>query len=187
MLNNIAATLGGGVVAPLTDYESIATTTVGAGGAADVTFSSIPSTYTHLQFRISAMSSNTNSDFWSVFADYNSDSNSANYRYHRLTGDGTSVLSFAGQEAGNRIAYLLTNYSGNGYNSIVLDILDYANTNKNKTTRALSGVEGSSRQFVELNSGLYVSTSALSTVKFRIQSGGGNFLQYSTFALYGIK
>lgn len=36
---------------PSTDYDSIATTTVGAGGAASITFSSIPSTYQHLQIR----------------------------------------------------------------------------------------------------------------------------------------
>jgi hypothetical protein len=32
-------------------YESIATTTVGSGGSATVTFSSIPATYKHLQVR----------------------------------------------------------------------------------------------------------------------------------------
>ena len=34
-----------------TDYESIATVSVGSGGAADVEFTSIPGTYTHLQIR----------------------------------------------------------------------------------------------------------------------------------------
>ena len=32
-------------------YESIYTTNVGSGGVADVTFNSIPATYTHLQIR----------------------------------------------------------------------------------------------------------------------------------------
>ena len=34
-----------------TSYESIATTTVGSGGASSITFSSIPATYAHLQIR----------------------------------------------------------------------------------------------------------------------------------------
>ena len=41
------------------DYESIATTTVGAGGTSTVTFSSIPSTYSHLQVRVIARSAGT--------------------------------------------------------------------------------------------------------------------------------
>ena len=35
-----------------TSYESIATVTVGSGGAANVEFTSIPGTYTHLQIRM---------------------------------------------------------------------------------------------------------------------------------------
>ena len=34
-----------------TSYESIATVSVGSGGAANVEFTSIPGTYTHLQIR----------------------------------------------------------------------------------------------------------------------------------------
>ena len=49
--NQIAELLTGGVAASLTDYESIASTTVGSGGSASVTFSSIAGTYSHLQVR----------------------------------------------------------------------------------------------------------------------------------------
>ena len=35
----------------LNSYESIATVTVGAGGTSTITFSSIPTGYTHLQIR----------------------------------------------------------------------------------------------------------------------------------------
>jgi hypothetical protein len=38
-------------LAAVGDYESIATVSVGGGGAADVEFTSIPGTYTHLQIR----------------------------------------------------------------------------------------------------------------------------------------
>ena len=36
---------------PFGSYESIQTVTVGLGGAANVEFTSIPATYTHLQIR----------------------------------------------------------------------------------------------------------------------------------------
>jgi hypothetical protein len=38
-------------LAAVGDFESIATVSVGSGGAADVEFTSIPATYTHLQIR----------------------------------------------------------------------------------------------------------------------------------------
>ena len=49
--NSIAGFLGTGVAASTSSYESIATTTVGAGGSSSISFTSIPSTYTHLQVR----------------------------------------------------------------------------------------------------------------------------------------
>ena len=50
--------VGNSIILP-GDYESIATVTVGAGGSSSVTFSSIPSTYTHLQIRFTAQCSNS--------------------------------------------------------------------------------------------------------------------------------
>jgi hypothetical protein len=49
--NAIAGIYGVGVTPSTTAYESISTVTVGGGGVSDVTFSSIPSTFTHLQIR----------------------------------------------------------------------------------------------------------------------------------------
>lgn len=69
--------------------------------------------------------------------------------------------------------------------AVVVDILDYANTNKNKTIRVLAGVDNNGSGEVALNSGLWPSTSALNTIK--ILTTSGNLNQYSSFALYGIK
>jgi len=64
---------------PFNSYESIQTVTVGAGGTATVTFSSIPATYTHLQIRgIARASADTQLD-----VTLNSDTGS-NYSYHTL-------------------------------------------------------------------------------------------------------
>jgi hypothetical protein len=49
ILGIIASAITGNLVT--TSYESIATVTVGGGGAATVAFTSIPATYTHLQIR----------------------------------------------------------------------------------------------------------------------------------------
>jgi hypothetical protein len=68
----------------------------------------------------------------------------------------------------------------------VFDILDYANTNKNKTVRVLGGVDFNGSGVVFLSSGLYDTTSAVSS--FTIQTPSSRtFPEHSSFALYGIK
>jgi hypothetical protein len=52
ILGILASGMSGNLWAPGKDFDSIATTTVGAGGASTITFSSIPSTYRHLQIRL---------------------------------------------------------------------------------------------------------------------------------------
>ena len=65
-------------------YDSIATTTVGAGGASSVTFSSIPQTYTHLQLRY--FGGNNANPGGSGFVSFNGDTTDANYYDHVLYG-----------------------------------------------------------------------------------------------------
>jgi hypothetical protein len=67
-----------------------------------------------------------------------------------------------------------------------MDILDYANTSKNKTIRMLSGNDRNGSGDIILISGLWASTSAINQIDLRLESAA-NFAQYSQFALYGIK
>lgn len=176
-----------------TSYESIATVTVGAGGASQIDFTSIPSTYTHLQVRGYYLANNT--DFSSVLR-FNGSSTANDYSQHTLAGNG------AGTEAQNdasvnptsmRIIYTqdVTSYP----TVFVLDILDYANTNKNKTFRVLAGMDSNNTQGgrVTLSSGAWYQTSAINQVSIYSATGGygstlgSSFKQYSHFALYGIK
>jgi hypothetical protein len=68
----------------------------------------------------------------------------------------------------------------------VIDILDYANTNKNKTIRSLAGSDANGSGTIWFGSIAWLSTSAITSLSFNIESGS-NFTQYSSFALYGIK
>ena len=92
MLNNIAGLLGEGVAASTTSFESIATVTVGSGGSSSISFSSIPSTYKHLQVRCIARSSRTQNSGYGVIR-FNSDTGT-NYSYHSLAGDGASASAY---------------------------------------------------------------------------------------------
>jgi hypothetical protein len=189
MLNSligIIASSGAGGVA--NSYESIATTTVGAGGSSTITFSSIPSTYQHLQLR--TITRNTASATDGTWMRFNSDATSGNYVNHDIYGDGASAGAEAltTSQTGIIDTTLLSNASyTNIFNISVIDILDYANTNKNKTVRTLSGldVNGAGGQIL-FRSGLWMSTSAISSITF-VARGSGTFAQYSQIALYGIK
>ena len=169
-------------------YESIATTTL-SSSQATITFSSIPATYKHLQIRFIARDSDTGSTFNYTTLQYNGDTSTASYTYHVLSGNGATA---AGSGGGTGIInYNLGGYivAGGATASVfgagVIDILDYANTSKYKTTRTLSGWDKNGAGSVGLSSGLWLSTSAISSIVIGSQTG--NLVQYSSFALYGIK
>lgn len=164
------------------DFESIATVTVGAGGASSISFTSIPSTYKHLQVRYIARSAGANGSLRMTF---NSDS-SSNYSYHELSGDGST----ASAAAATSLAFI---YCGQYFNTAstfaagIIDILDYASTNKNKTARILSGRDENGTGRIFLQSGAWFNSSnAISTLTISRESTN-DIAQYSTFALYGIR
>lgn len=162
-------------------YESIATTTVGSGGTGTITFSSIPQTYKHLQIRY--ISRDSNGQHLSFKA--NSDSGS-NYAFHRLSGNGSSASALASSGRTDMVINQNgTSTTANIFNAGVVDILDYADTNKYKTIRTLNGVDYNGSGYVEFISNLWMSTSAISTLTF--SPFVGTFSQYTQLALYGIK
>lgn len=175
-LNRYVSMLAGNAAFVDGYYESIATTTVGAGGSASITFSGIPSTYQHLQLR----GYNTNNALGWVSAIFNSDTGS-NYRQHELRGDGSSASAVATAQVTSMSLYLHNTSPSSG----VVDILDYGNTNKNKVVRTLGGYDSNGGGYISLTSNLWMSTAAITSIT--LTSSTSNFNQYSSFALYGIK
>jgi hypothetical protein len=166
-------------------YESIATSTVGSGGSSTITFSSIPSTYTHLQLRSLARGTTSAADVETRIT-FNSDTGS-NYSYHQVYGQGVNVP--ADGSANTSFIYYIYSPAANATASVfgggVIDILDYANTNKYKTTRTLSGYDANGSGYILFRSGNWRNTNAITSID--IVCASGNFAQYSSFALYGIK
>mgnify|MGYP006266997919 CR=1 FL=1 len=170
-------------------YESIATVSVGSSGTATISFTSIPQTYTHLQLRYIARNaytgggSYTNSDMY-----INGDTTASHYTFHRLSGDGATASASAAANAGS-IYVLATNAnaSANIFGVGVMDILDYTNTNKYKTIKILDGYDNNGSGFVDgPRSGSWLSTSAVTSFSIT-NPASTNWVQYSRFALYGIK
>ncbi len=190
LLNVIAGIHGTGVAASTTSYESIATVTVGSGGQASATFTSIPSTYKHLQIRYIGSSDSSVDGSYNVRARLNSDS-SASYSLHLIDGNGSSA-SATGVNASIDHMYIgnvTSSFSGfslaNAFGASVIDILDYANTNKNTTSRILNGYDINGSGKIQLISNLWNNTAAVTSISIFPQTG--NWRQYSQFALYGIK
>jgi hypothetical protein len=185
LLNTISGLLGvGGVV--IGDYESIQTHIVGSGGQSSITFTTIPSTYKHLQIRGIIRSTNSGTDA-NARLRFNSDTGS-NYRFHYLGGSG-SGSGYAGDSGATTFAYAGLSSAASSTSGVfgvqVIDILDYANTSKNKTVRSLTGVDNNGSGFIELDSSLWMNTAAINNISIFFTSG--NLAEYSHFALYGIK
>lgn len=172
--NAIAGLYGVGVTPSTTAYESIATVTVGSGGQTTITFSSIPTTYTHLQIRSFALSSSTASSATMTI-------NGTNGISHYLSGNG--AVASAASDLTKMFFPLVQGSTTSGFGGVT-DFLDYANTNKYKTIRTLGGFDANGSGFVNLTSNLWLSTSAITSITV---TAVGTFNQYSSFALYGIK
>ena len=176
---------------PKGDFESIATVTVGSGGASSIDFTSIPGTFQHLQLRGIWRSTRTGASTPNatlLYIQYNG--TTSTYRGHQLQGDGASPTSTT---TSGSLANSITPSGGssslsNTFSAAVIDILDYANTNKATTMRSLAGLDLNGSGIVSLDSGLWTTTDAITSIKLQTYgSVAETFPQYSTFALYGIK
>ena len=180
ILGIMASQISGHLATP-NNYESIATTTL-TSNSTTITFSSIPATFKHLQIRSSARS--TGSDGY-IKVQFNSDTG-ANYSYHYLEGNGSTTSAGGGATQNQIYVFGFASTTASIFGASVIDILDYANTNKYKTTRTLSGYDMNGSGYIDFDSGNWRSTSAITSIDLIIVSGN-NFAQYSSFALYGVK
>jgi len=183
ILGVIASQISGHLFAPSGAWDSIATAN-GTGSSGVITFSSIPSTYTHLQIRNIGRGTGAGT---TIKITANSDT-AANYARHYMYGDGaTAGAGNSTSQTGADIAYTsLSTDLSNTYAVNIIDILDYANTSKYKTFRVLTGLDvNGSGGYAQLTSGLWQSTSAITTLTLTLNAG--SYTTASQFALYGIR
>lgn len=152
-------------------YESIATNTL-SSSSASVSFSSIPSTYTDLVVVANLIHSS-----FEVFSVRFNDDTSNNYGWVTLQGNGSSVSSGVTYPNGAMNIGLRSDVMGLN----VFNIMNYANTNINKTV--IARANASSNQ-VRFNVGTWQSNNAITKITIFTSP---DFLTGSTFTLYGIK
>jgi hypothetical protein len=172
-------------------FELIASSTVGAGGASSIEFTSIPSTYTDLCVKIAVRSSDANTQT-SMCYNFNGTTsgytgrNIENYQGTVYSGT-TTTLTVGG------VVYGRLDDSGipgslataSTFNSGELYIPNYSgSTNKSWSYDVV--VENNSTAGVGfLGAGLWSNTAAITSIKFIPYAG--SFVQYSNIYLYGVK
>lgn len=185
----LGASSGVAFLGPFGAYEPITAITVPAAGVSSITINSIPSTYTHLQLRYITRNNRSGQSVDAINIRANGDT-AANYANHRLEGNGGGTGANA--SSGTSLGYAIfgqtpaSTATANIFGVGVMDILDYANTNKFKTFRTMSGFDANGSGLIGLFSGLWQSTSVINSLTLSSNDGSG-ILEYSSFALYGIK
>jgi hypothetical protein len=165
-------------------YTKIAGVTVGSGGSSTISFTSIPSTYTDLLVRISARSATSAGATWN-YIEIKPNGSSSNGTWRQLFGSGSSTgsstlftgfLAAYGNDSsstsdtfGNSDTIIL-NYAGSNYKSMGNDAVT-----ENNGTAAIASFFATQ----------WADTSAITSLS--LVFGTGNFAQYSTATLYGIK
>lgn len=164
-----------------TTFVKIQTVTVGSGGAANIDFTSIPQTFTDLKILISSrVSYATAGD--TPYVDFNGLTTNRTGRYLEGTGSATGSLTIAreGMIASG------TNASTNAFGSTEIYIPNYTSTTTNKSFSSDSITENNSTLAYQwLIASVWSSTAAITRVTLTPTSG--NFVQYTTATLYGIK
>jgi hypothetical protein len=168
-----------GYAGPFGAYDSLATVTLSTS-TASVVFSGIPSGYKHLQLRTFAQQAAGGGYAEIVLG------GATFVRRHWIMGGGSGALT-SSQDTTNAPGVFTTAYNNGAsvFAASIVDILDYGSTTKNKVTRSLGGSDNNGSGGVYLMSGLYTSTSSVTSITLNAVSQ--NFTQNSRFALYGVK
>jgi len=185
ILGIMASQISGHLWAPEGAYDSLATVTLSTS-TASISFAGIPSGYKHLQIRAFVRGSTGGNVNENLLIKFNGATTSY-YQGHRLAGDGSSAFATASSTSSSAYAGYVagSGAASNVFGTSIIDILDYENTNKNKTIRSIGGVDHNGSGLVLLGSALWMNTAAITSIE--MLNFGGNLAQYSQFALYGCK
>lgn len=165
-------------------FTKIATVTVGSGGASSIDFSSISSSYSDLCILTSARNTSTST---TMYIQFNGDTGN-NYAVKLLYGDGSaagSTLSSSRANIKNDGGAVDSGYTASTFANSSIYIPNY--TSSNYKSVSIDGVpeNNATATYMNLVAGIWNSTSAITSISLTLYAG--NFAQYSTATLYGIK
>ncbi len=164
-------------------FTLIASSTVGSGGQASISFSSIPSTYTDLVVKLSVRSTfatnNTN-----ILMSFNG--SSANFTMRNLVNEGGTARSYTQAAYGNNASGYSPGSSSTAstFSNSEFYFPNYTSSN-NKSVSVDAVSEGNiTAGYGWLGANLWSSSSAITSLGFTLDSG--NFAEFTTAYLYGI-
>jgi hypothetical protein len=165
-------------------YKKIASVTVGAGGAANITFSSIPDTYTDLVVKASTREAGGT---LTTLLEFN-DGTGTNYSWIRIQGAGSGTPnSSLGSSVG---AIDISVLPGSGDTASTFGSLEYYVPNYTASaTKIASGdsvtENNGTAAYQRLGGGIWAINTAINAI-ILTNGSGQNFVQHSTATLYGI-
>lgn len=120
----------------------IATQTVSGTGTSTITFNNIPQDFQSLRFHVWGRGTfNNGGSGLSIILGYNGYSGTTNFR-HYMQGDGASAAIGSFVTSNGTVGSIPdVNATSTIYGANIIDIVDYANTNKNKTMSYFGGFD----------------------------------------------
>jgi len=165
-------------------FVKIASVTVGSGGAVSIDFTSIPATYTDLCLKLSIRGTN-NDPYFSLLMRLNA--TTSGYTTTRLAGYGSGVNS----DGNTGLSYLYTGQppsalsTANTFSNTEMYFPNYATSNNKSYSEDQVGENNATLSFQQCIAGLWSNSAAINQIT--LYNEYGNFTQYSTATLYGIK
>lgn len=161
-------------------YKKIASVTVGAGGAATIDFTSIPSTYTDLILKVSHRGT-SNTGVAGLELQYNGSTSSLTFR--RLIGDGASASS--GTASTGQVALVQGgNATADTFGNLEVYIPNYAGSTNKSASADNANENNATTEYLGITAHLWSNTAAITSIK--LDPNAGDFVQHSTATLYGI-
>jgi hypothetical protein len=168
------------------NYVLLEKITVGAAGASSVTFSGIPQTgYTDLIVKISPRSDRSGGPWNGMTMTVNG--STSTYSSRTLEGGDSTTASSQGPSTG--IGLLNSNGSlyTNTFASTEIYIPNYTSNNfKSFSIESVNESNQTGGVYQNLWAGLWSTTSAITSITLTSNGAGPNFVQFSTFYLYGV-
>jgi hypothetical protein len=165
-----------------TTLNLIAKQTVGSGGAASVTFSSIPQTYTDLKLVVSIRGTRS-ATTEGLLLSFNGSGSSFSTRLLGGSGSSTFSSTYTRGYTGDVDA---ANATANTFGSGDIYIPNYTSANYKSFSTDVVQEDNSSTAYAEMFAGLWSNTAAITSLTIATDTGGQTWAEFSTFYLYGI-
>lgn len=163
-------------------YFPIASYTVPSGGATSIIFAGIPQTFTHLQIRMTTITSTGGGGGYAGYMELNGDTTATNYKSHGFEGYGVAVNAYAYSLP--LMPWSVGVAATTGPGASIIDVLDYTNINKYKTVRGFGGYDANGTGYISLSSMLWMNTSAITSINFN--RSGTTWAANMNVSIYGV-